>query len=296
MDPVPTSPTRLPVKSTPSSGHRDVWYQGPSNASSPGRSGTWNSDRHPAAETKYRAVTVGAVRRRHGPRGRGRVPGGPGHPRVQLDVRPQAELVRDVVEVPQDLRLRRVPLAPGPLLLKLGGEGVRVVLGLDVAPRPRVAVPEPGPADPVPGLERPHRQPGRPERVHRVDPGKPRSHHHDVKVGHRAAPPSQTSHLTLGEAKTRGQCPSSHKLCHHPCGVPPSQRLKRVIPNEFSLRLSAHPFLLDGCAGAGARGRRPGQSCRQRRGSDRPWRMRRRSHRRGCSSSCRGRPRDARKR
>ncbi len=58
VDPVPMSPTRLPVKSTPSFGHRDVWYQGPSNESSPGRSGTWNSDRHPAAETKYRAVTV----------------------------------------------------------------------------------------------------------------------------------------------------------------------------------------------------------------------------------------------
>jgi hypothetical protein len=57
-DPVPTRPTRLPVKSTPSVGHRDVWYQGPSNSASPGRSGTWNSDRHPAAETRYRAVTV----------------------------------------------------------------------------------------------------------------------------------------------------------------------------------------------------------------------------------------------
>ncbi len=58
VDPVPMSPTRLPAKSTPSCGHRAVWYQGPSNESSPGRSGTWNSDRHPAAETKYRAVTV----------------------------------------------------------------------------------------------------------------------------------------------------------------------------------------------------------------------------------------------
>src|ERR1700744_1171469 len=120
---------------------------------------------------------------------------------------PQPELVRDVVVVPQDLRLRGVPLAPGPLLLKLGGEGVRVVLGLDVAPCPWVAVPEPGTADAVTGLERPHREPGRPERVYRVDPGKPRSPHQDVKGGPRA-PPSQTSHPTLREAKTGGQCPS----------------------------------------------------------------------------------------
>ena len=46
------------------------------------------------------------------------------------------------------------------------------------------------------------------ERVHRVDTGKPRPHHHDVKVGHRAAPPSQTSPPTLREGKIRGQCPS----------------------------------------------------------------------------------------
>src|SRR6202035_5831990 len=57
-DPVPTSPTRLPVKSTPSFGHRDVWYQDPSNSARPGRSGTWSSDRQPAAETRNRAVTV----------------------------------------------------------------------------------------------------------------------------------------------------------------------------------------------------------------------------------------------
>ena len=58
VDPVPTSPTRWPAKSTPARGHRDVWYQGPSNESSPGRSGTWNSDRQPTAETKYRAVSA----------------------------------------------------------------------------------------------------------------------------------------------------------------------------------------------------------------------------------------------
>ena len=35
-----------------------MWYHGPSNVSSPGRSGTWYCDRHPTADTKNRADTV----------------------------------------------------------------------------------------------------------------------------------------------------------------------------------------------------------------------------------------------
>jgi hypothetical protein len=55
---VPTSPTRFPLKSTPSAGHRAVWYAGPENVSRPGSDGTWNADRHPTADTKNRAVTT----------------------------------------------------------------------------------------------------------------------------------------------------------------------------------------------------------------------------------------------
>ena len=36
LEPVPMTPTRLPVKSTPSWGHAPVWYQSPSNESQPG--------------------------------------------------------------------------------------------------------------------------------------------------------------------------------------------------------------------------------------------------------------------
>ena len=57
VDPVPMMPTRLPVKSTPSCGHRPVWYRSPVNVSSPGKCGTFGVDRQPTAETKNRAVT-----------------------------------------------------------------------------------------------------------------------------------------------------------------------------------------------------------------------------------------------
>ena len=39
LDPVPTTATRLPVKSTGASGHNPVWYDSPSKASRPGTSG-----------------------------------------------------------------------------------------------------------------------------------------------------------------------------------------------------------------------------------------------------------------
>ena len=125
------------------------------------------------------------VLRRHRPLGVIVRPDGRRHPRVELDMRPQPEPVGHVAEVPQDLRLGRVALAPRPFLLELGRERERVVLRLHIAPRARIAVPEPGPADPAPGLERPHRQPRRPQRVHRVDPGEPGPHHDHIQVRHR---------------------------------------------------------------------------------------------------------------
>ena len=39
LDPVPTTATRLPVKSTGAVGHRPVWYYSPSKSSRPGTSG-----------------------------------------------------------------------------------------------------------------------------------------------------------------------------------------------------------------------------------------------------------------
>ena len=55
-DPVPISPTVLPVKSTPSCGHSPVWYEGPANESAPMKWGTFVDDKQPVANTTNRAV------------------------------------------------------------------------------------------------------------------------------------------------------------------------------------------------------------------------------------------------
>ena len=57
LEPVPMTPTRLPVKSTPSWGQAPVWYQSPWNESRPGIFGTWPLDRQPTAVTRYVART-----------------------------------------------------------------------------------------------------------------------------------------------------------------------------------------------------------------------------------------------
>ena len=104
-----------------------------------------------------RAETSVAALGRDRPAPRRLVEGGRGDARVELDVAAQVEAVGDVVEVAQDLGLRRVALGPLPLLLELVGEPVGVLQALDVAARAGVAVPVPGAAD---AARRP-RTPGR---------------------------------------------------------------------------------------------------------------------------------------
>ena len=96
------------------------------------------------------------------------------YPAIELDVAAQVELVGDEVAVAQRLRLRREVLAPLPLAQDLVGEGVAVGPALGIEPRPGVAVPVPGAAHAVAGLEHPHAQaePAQPvELVHAGDPG-----------------------------------------------------------------------------------------------------------------------------
>jgi hypothetical protein len=59
---------------------------------------------------------------------------------VQLDVAAEIVTVGDAIEIRADLRLGGKAFGPGPLLLKLRPERIRVHDGLDVAPRARVAV------------------------------------------------------------------------------------------------------------------------------------------------------------
>src|SRR6266404_8782143 len=77
-------------------------------------------------------------------------------PGAELDVAPEIEAVRHVVDVTQDLGLRAVALGPVPFLLQLIREGIRVFHAFDVAATPRVAVPVPGAANPTTGLEATH--------------------------------------------------------------------------------------------------------------------------------------------
>jgi hypothetical protein len=58
VDPVPTTPTRLPVKSTPSAGQRPVWYHSPSKLSMLLKSGTRGVERLPAAMMQKGALTT----------------------------------------------------------------------------------------------------------------------------------------------------------------------------------------------------------------------------------------------
>ena len=170
-DPVPMTPTRRPVKSTPSWGQRPVWNVGRRKVSMPSISGCFAAERQPVAMTQELrrhpvaavGVDVPALRRV--------VPGRGGHPGLELDVAAQVEPVGDVVHVAEDLGLGGVALGPGPLLLELGRERVAVVHRLDVAARPGIAVPPPRPADVGGGFVALERQAELAQAVVRVEPG-----------------------------------------------------------------------------------------------------------------------------
>ena len=57
-EPVPMTPTRSPVKSTPSCGHSPVWYHLPLKLFRPGMPGVRGVDRLPVAMMQNGAVTV----------------------------------------------------------------------------------------------------------------------------------------------------------------------------------------------------------------------------------------------
>ena len=116
LEPVPMSPTRFPVKSTPSRGHVAVKYTSPSKPSRPGMSGAIGADRHPTAVTRKRAVTVSSWSVRISQRFARVVERGRGHAGGELDVASEIEAIGDVVEVPLDLGLLRVPTRPLPLV------------------------------------------------------------------------------------------------------------------------------------------------------------------------------------
>ena len=142
-EPVPMTPTRMPVKSTPSCGQWPVWYVGPGEALDARDLGQLRMRQAPRRHDVVLRRDRLALRGGDRPAARGVVPHRLVDAGLELDVLAEVEAVGHVVRVLQDLGLRRVPLAPGPFLLELLVEGERVVQALDVAARARIPVPVP---------------------------------------------------------------------------------------------------------------------------------------------------------
>jgi hypothetical protein len=68
---------------------------------------------------------------------------GPGDPRFELDILAQIELVGDIVEITQSLRLGGEMLAPVPFLQQFVGERITVTVAFGIEARAGVAVPVP---------------------------------------------------------------------------------------------------------------------------------------------------------
>ena len=102
--------------------------------------------------------------------------------RVQLDVAAQVEPVRHMVHIGEDRGLGAVTLGPAPVLLQIFREGIGVFHALDVAAATRIAVPVPGAADAVAGLEGAYPEPGFPQPVDGVKAADACADDRDIKI------------------------------------------------------------------------------------------------------------------
>src|SRR3979490_699292 len=101
-------------------------------------------------------------------------------PRAELDVGAEIKTVGGVVGVLQDLRLRRVALAPVPFLLQLLRERIGILHAFDIAACAGIAVPVPGAADIAALLVDPDRQSQPAQFMQHVHSGKTRADHDDI--------------------------------------------------------------------------------------------------------------------
>ena len=116
------------------------------------------------------------------------------HRRRESELLTDIELVRDELQVGQDLRLSREALAPLPLTLDLVGEGVRVVHRLEVAPRTRIPIPIPRTTRTAGPIEALNPQPQLvAQLVHRVQAREARSDDDDIAVRLHHVPPALVS-------------------------------------------------------------------------------------------------------
>ena len=148
VEPLPITPTRLPVRSR-SSGHAPVCTRRPSKSSMPGKFGHVGRrqqaqpvDQEPALE---RDAAVGV----HGPDAGDLVEFGVGHRGLERDVLAQVVAVHDAVEVLEDLGLAHELRLPRRLRVEVAVERVLVDEALGVRQRSGVLVPVPGAAHPA---------------------------------------------------------------------------------------------------------------------------------------------------
>ena len=181
-EPVPISPTRSPVKSTSSRGHRLVWRMRPSNDSRPEMSaGRVGADRQPVAMTQKRAENLSpdSVSTSHRPAASSNVAAATRVPSWMW--RRRSKRSTTWLRYSSISALRRHDLGPLPLQLELLRESVGVFKARDVAATAGVAVPEPGATHAVARFQRPHGETQLPQVVERVDPPEAGAYHHDVQ-------------------------------------------------------------------------------------------------------------------
>src|SRR5580693_7119073 len=172
---MPTTPTRLPAKSTGSFGQRAVWNNCPLNVSCPGKRDVSGADSMPQQVTRKRASITWplSVEMRALDRG------------VEFDVLAQVEAVGDVLQPTLNFRLSGEPFAPVPPLVQLLGEEVLVRRRFRIQASARIAVPIPGSTDVGPGLERLHRQSLAAQKMQLVKARDPGAYYDCVKLQRR---------------------------------------------------------------------------------------------------------------
>ena len=118
--------------------------------------GMVGADSGPIAVIRKRALEAAAVLQRHVPAAGFVLVVRGGDAAAELDVAAQIELVGDVVEVAQGLRLAGEMLGPVPFLQQFLGERVAVGITFGVETCAGIAVPVPGAADAGAGLQHAH--------------------------------------------------------------------------------------------------------------------------------------------
>ena len=117
----------------------------------------------------------------------GLVEDGLAHPRLEAHVAAQVVAVGDMVGVAQQLGLGGVALAPFPFLLQLGRELVGILDAFHVAARAGIAVPVPGAADALAGLEHTRRKALLAKPVQHVHAAEPRADDHRIEIDRHAS-------------------------------------------------------------------------------------------------------------